>query len=73
MKNNEGQKEINEKIAVIEQHLKELVDLSEKHGICVYWDGPSYGMGGTYIPKTNAPDYYTSDEVGTWQASSHSC
>lgn len=63
--------------------------LADEAGEQFYWDGPTYGMGGSYVPKSVADREneetrewlektgrkygYHEKREAGWQASSHSC
>ncbi len=67
-------------VASSQATIREAEVLADKHGVEFYYDGPQYGMGGYYNPRTL-------DELGNpvlnrwggspegegWMASSHSC
>jgi len=72
---------IEEILGEIELLLTELEDEADKTKKCVYFDGPGYGMGGTYYPP-GAPEWewvrrdrYLEKDYGhgIWRSSSHSC
>jgi hypothetical protein len=72
---------IAELVNIAKQALKEATAIADQHGLEFRWDGPSYGMGGSYqgtrpwmssTEKCEADNYDSIDE-GMWRASSQSC
>lgn len=69
--------EANEKIAALLKHAEEAISqaesIADEAGVDFYWDGPTYGMGGTYYPaKVVEEQGYRYIEEG-WNSSSGSC
>lgn len=72
----EAEEEIKAKLSIAETAINMAEKIAEDNGLVFSWDGPTYGMGGTYYPAGYQDEYRdrpsTEDELG-WQASSHSC
>lgn len=51
--------------------LDEAARLAEENGEAFYWDGPTYGMGGSYRSEEYLKRWERSDYG--WMASSQSC
>jgi len=70
----EAQKEAKAKIAAIlaeaDAKLAEAVRLADEAGVDFYWEGPEYGMGGSYSSEKTAEQWGAS---AGWLASSYSC
>ena len=64
-------KEIQVKLQEAKKLLDEAAEIARKHNVWFHWDGPTYGMGGSFDPEYTEDDY--GDETNGWRASSHSC
>jgi hypothetical protein len=78
----EANAKISELLKQVDVKFEEIAKIAEEFGLFVYWDGPSYGMGGSYTPKSEAyeykpeyaeDDWEPSDEDYGWRSSSSSC
>lgn len=72
----EANKRIAELLREVESKLKEATDIADDAGVDICWDGPTYGMGGSYTPKRK--DEFDSsssrdDEYEGWNSSSAFC
>lgn len=83
MTKEEASKAIAEKIAEAEKLLNEATIIADEHDIYVRWNGPAYGMGGSYTPKSDLDEYddeyddnswcYSGGSKGGWRSSSQGC
>lgn len=70
-------KTIAEKIKQAEALIAEAEIIANENGVGFSWDGFAYGMGGSFIPRSDE-DWSSSyedkaDENGVWRSSSSSC
>jgi hypothetical protein len=76
MDKQEATKLISEKITAAYALISEAEAISEQSGVGFNFD-LTYGMGGHYLPQSQAAEWFSSDcygeERGGWQASSQSC
>ena len=72
--------EIAKKIGEARTLIAECESIADQSGVDFAWDGPGYGMGGSYTPRTlkdtvtdpDDQDSWSASNEG-WQASSQSC
>lgn len=73
----EAQGKIAEQIKIAQDALKEAARIADEAKVHFNWEGPSYGMGGSYEGDPDdryLEDWQDSDDVNAgWSASSQSC
>lgn len=72
----EAQGKIAEQLKIVEDAFAEAERIADEAGIWFRWDGPSYGMGGSYAgrgERTDETDEEWEDSDAGWSASSQSC
>jgi len=82
----QANEEINERLTKIIELLSECESIADEHKVSFIFDGPSYGMGGSYHPRNQwvssdceGEDGWSDsgcsdgDYDGGWSASSQSC
>lgn len=62
---------IDELLREASRNLDEAVRLADENGESFYWDGPAYGMGGSYRSEEYNKKWDESNHG--WMASSQSC
>lgn len=69
--------EANKQIAAILTKVYDLLSeaevIAEKSGVCFRFDGPTYGMGGSFDPAEKGQPNEWNDVQDGWFASSQSC
>ena len=68
---NSPYKTVREALDAADAALKEAEKIAIATNQYFYWDGPTYGMGGSYYPEGHTD--ICGDENNGWQASSMSC
>ena len=63
--------EIEKLLQEASRKLDEAASLAEENDGYFYWDGPAYGMGGSYYSKVYSNRWNSSNHG--WMASSESC
>ena len=52
----DASKKIADKLAEIQRLLNEAQQIADENGVSFSWDGPAFGMGGSYHPKEDWND-----------------
>ncbi len=62
----EASEKISENLKQIELLLRESELIAQESGVSFRWEGPTYGMGGSFTPKPEPKQKYSWD---SWEAS----
>lgn len=70
-KDQEKVKQLELLVSAAEAKLDEAVEFARANNLSFNWEGPAYGMGGSFDPEETKDEW--GEDTNGWQASSQSC
>lgn len=72
MNKKEANSAISKIIAEVEELISKAEQIAVENDVSFYWDGPTYGMGGSFDPEYVGKDDEWGEQQNGWHASSQS-